>query len=297
MAILDQLTRLWSDPPPAYAFEVSEAGVAFAPPDAPSQIKFRPFEPGVLLVSPSHDNVQNAESFAAHIAALAPQNGRKRRTAAVILPDYCARVQVLDFDSFPDDAGEQLSLIRFRLRKSVPFDIESAVVSYSVQPPGANGKLDVIAALVAKEIVTRYEAPFRAAGFAPGFVTTSTMAMLNLAPRSGRSIVLKLSGRVLSLLALDGERLKLARCVELDAVSPEDVLAVLYPTLAFIEDEMSERAERLLMCGFGDQGREWALAWQQELQLPVEALRSRFGAPGSYNAGLLGYLEEVGASA
>ena len=48
MAFLDQISRLWSDPAPAYAFEVSEAGVAFAPPDAPGEIKFHPFEPGVL---------------------------------------------------------------------------------------------------------------------------------------------------------------------------------------------------------------------------------------------------------
>ena len=248
-------------------------------------------------MSPSHDNVQNPESFAAHIAGLLPKNGHKRRTAAVILPDYCARVQVLDFDAFPDDAGEQLSLIRFRLRKSVPFDVESAVVSYAPQPRGPNGKLDVVAALVALEIVTRYEAPFRAAGFTPGFVTTSTLAMLNLAPRSGRAIMLKLSGRVLSVLALDGERLKLARCVELDSVSSDDVLAVLYPTLAYIEDEVSDRAEKLLMCGFGEFGRAWAPAWERELQLPVESLQSRFGAPGPHNAGLLGYLEGVGASA
>ena len=40
---------------------------------------------------------------------------KKRREAALILPDYCARVAVLDFDSFPADPKEQLSLVRFRL--------------------------------------------------------------------------------------------------------------------------------------------------------------------------------------
>ena len=30
--------------------------------------------------------------------------GRKRRDVALILPDYCTRIAVLDFDSFPGDA-------------------------------------------------------------------------------------------------------------------------------------------------------------------------------------------------
>ena len=63
------------------------------------------------------------------------RNGaKKRRPAAVILPDYAARVSVLDFDSFPSSPEEQLSLVRFRVKKTIPFDIDSAAVSYWVQP-------------------------------------------------------------------------------------------------------------------------------------------------------------------
>lgn len=297
MAPFDSIKRLWSDPPPEYAFEISEAGIALAPCVSAGQMKFHPFEPDVLSVSPVHDNLNKPEAFAAHVAALAPSpNGRKRRSAALILPDYAARVQVLDFDSFPAAPEEQLALVRFRAKKSVPFDVESAVVSYWAQPSNGNGQVDVVAAIIALEIVARYEAPFRAAGFQPGFVTTSALAALSLAPRAGRFIVLKLSGRALSVLALEGDHLKLVRCVELDHVASGDILAVLYPTLAYMEDEMSAGPEKLFLCGFGDLARDWAPAWQSELNLPVEPLVSRLGTPGPYNAGLLGYLAEMGAS-
>ncbi|HZT38964.1 MAG TPA: hypothetical protein VFA28_13800 [Bryobacteraceae bacterium] len=298
MALFDYIQRLWSDPPPEYAFEISEAGIAFTPCASAGQMQFRPFEPEVLSVSPVHDNLNKPEAFAAHVAALAPSpNVRKRRSAALILPDYAARVQVLDFDSFPALAEEQLALVRFRARKSVPFDVESAVVSYWVQPSNGSGKVDVVAAIIALEIVARYEAPFRAAGFQPGFVTTSALAALNLAPRAGRFILLKLSGRALSALALENDRLKLTRCVELDRVESDDILAVLYPTLAYMEDELSAGPEKLLLCGFGDRARDWATRWQSELNLPVEALGSRFGTPGPYNSGLLGYLTGWGGGA
>jgi len=42
----------------------------------------------------------------------------KRRGAAVILPDYAARVTVLDFDSLPSIEDEQLSLVRFRVQEN-----------------------------------------------------------------------------------------------------------------------------------------------------------------------------------
>ena len=64
--------------------------------------------------------------------------------------------------------------MRFRVKKTVPFDIESAAVSYWVQPAaGSKGKVEVVAVTVALEILARYEALFRNAGFQPGEVTTS----------------------------------------------------------------------------------------------------------------------------
>ncbi len=296
MSFLDSLPALFQDSAPAYAFELSEAGVAFAPANRAGEMRFHEFEPGVLSVSPARDNVLRPEIFTAHIAALVPMNGnRKRRSAALILPDHSARVQVLDFDSFPSSADDQRALVRFRFKKSVPFDVDSAAVSYHVQPATAGAKIEVIAAVSSLDIIARYEAAFRSAGFQPGFVTTSSIAALNLVPAAGLSVLAKLSGTVLSVLVTNAGRLRLVRTVELEQVASDDVLSVLYPTLAYIEDELKVTPDRLLLCGFGPEGHAWQSGWQQELGLTVEALQSRGGAPGQFNAGLLGYLESAGA--
>ena len=293
MALKDKLSQLIADPPPAYFFELSEAGIAHSVLEKSGalNVQFHPLEAGVLSVSPLHDNVQQPEILAARVAGLIPANGgRKRRRAALILPDYVARIAVLDFDAFPSDAAEQLSLVRFRIKKSVPFDIESAAVSYHVQPARGRGKIDVVAAVVAREIVVRYEAPFRAANYVPGLVTTSSLAALNLMRAEGIAVLAKLSGHALSVMVLDGTALRLARCVELEEIAKEEMLAVLYPTLAYIEDEMASRAGKLLLCGFGE-APALASEWQAELGVPVEPIHSRLGAATAYNAGLLGYLE------
>ena len=291
---MGSLANILKDPPPAYAFELSESGIAFAKIGQVPQINFQPFEEGVLSVSPVRDNIQKSEVLAEHIGALAPSSGGRKRRAALILPDYCARVALLDFDSFPSVAEEQRALIRFRMRKTLPFDVESAVVSYYAQPrAGQTGKIEVLAAVLASEIVLRYEGPFRAAGFIPGFVTTSAIAMLNMLDPDGVTLVVKLNGRTLTAVVLDGAVVKLLRCVEITDGNQEELEAVVLPTLAYIEDELSTTPKRILLCGLGLSGERIAQGWAQEWSVPVDTVRSRYGAPGPTNAGLLGYLESV----
>lgn len=292
---MTSLAGLLKDPPPAFAFELSEAGMACARIAEPSKVNFTPWENGVLQVSPAHDNLHQPHVVQERIHALAPPNGHRKRRAALILPDYCARVAVLDFDNFPTDQHEQVALLRFRMKKSVPFDVDSAIVSYTVQArgTGARAKVEVLAALMGSEIVAHYEAPFRTAGFNPGMVTTSSLAALNLCNPEGITMLVKIGGRVLSVLVLDGSTLKLARCVETDAARPEEIEAVLHPTVAYIEDELKAKPRRIWLCGFGPESAELARQWNAEWGVDVEPLRSQFGAPGGNDAGLLGYLESV----
>jgi type IV pilus assembly protein PilM len=287
---MPSLTHLLNDPPPAFAFELSEDGIAFARRGAEEHHAFKRFEAPVLKVSPVHDNVQNADALKATIDAIVPHDGKKRR-AALILPDYCARVAVLDFDSFPATVEEQRALVRFRMKKSVPFDVDSAVVAYHAQPRVGKAKIDVVVAIMAREIVTRYEAPFREAAFQPGDVITSSLAVLNCVQPDGLTMVAKLCGRTLSAMVLDGSTLKLFRCVEMEDASRAEIEAVLHPTFVYIEDELHTAPNRLLLCGFGADGHDLAHEWQAQWNAKVELLRSRFGAPSQTDAGLLGYLE------
>lgn len=288
------LSSFFQDPPPSYVFELSESGLAFAKIGPVPQINFMPFEEGVLTVSPVHDNVRQPEILASYIDAIAPANGNRKRRAALILPDYAARTAVLDFDAFPSSHDEQRGLVRFRMKKSVPFDVDSATVSYFAQPrAGQTGKIEVLVSIIATEIVVRYEGPFRAAGFVPGFATTSALAMLNMLEPDGVTLVVKLNGRTLTAVVIDGSVVKLVRCVELSDVTREDLEGVIMPTMAYIEDELQTSPKRVLLCGLGMLSERIAREWSSQWNVPIEALRSRFGAPGPLNAGLLGYLESL----
>jgi len=291
--MLDMLKSLFEEAPPAMAFEITEAGIASARIASRAELDFLPLKPGTLAVSPLKENVLDPGEFIAAVRQLSgSQTARKRRDVALILPDFSARISVLDFDTFPKDAKEQAALIRFRLKRSVPFDVESAAMSFWAQD-AAKGKTDVVVVMAPLEIVSRYEAPFRTAGMNPGMITTSCLAALELAPEAGLSVLAKLTGKVLTVVVRDMAQLKLVRCLELPSSELEDVAAVLVPTFVYIEDNLGRCAEKLFLCGFGSATSDAQERFAEELGVEVEPLRSPLATPGENNAGLLGYLRSI----
>jgi type IV pilus assembly protein PilM len=294
MRLPGPISALLQEPPPVLAFEISEAGISVARMGAKTELDFRPLKTGVLSVSPLKDNVLMPDELSLAVRELAPVNGsRKRRDAALILPDYSTRIAVLDFDSFPTDQKEQLSLVRFRLRKSIPFDVESAAMSYCVLPAESK-KYDVVVVVTPLEVVSRYEAPFRAAGMNPGLVTTSSLAALSLVDDGGITVMAKVTGHALTVMVLHHGRLKLVRCLEIAGTDIAEIAADLYPTFVYIEDQLGAKAERLLLCGFGERMETARQQFQHELAVEVQPVRSPLGPPSENNAGLLGYLRSLG---
>lgn len=230
----------------------------------------------------------------------APQRGQ---TAALVIPDYAVRMAILDFEAFPSGEEERSALIRFRLRKSVPFHVEEAQVSYSIQLQEQK-RIEILAVAIAGPILNEYESLFHDAAFRIGIVTPSSIAALPLyaTNETGLTMVAKIAGTTFSVLLLQQGRVRLVRCLDLAAgeadttvQSDETVLDLLQQTLAFAEDQLGERPRRLLLCGFGPQTDSVGRLAEQEFQIPYALVRSKYGAASQTNAGLLGFLERYAA--
>jgi len=296
MSIFESIKHLVMDPPPECVFELSSEGLAWAKTDEPGRVEWTPLPDGAIEVGPISDNVKLPDELLKAVRSVAPPLPNRRRRAALLLPDYSARVAVLDFDTFPSDALEQVQLAKFRIKRVVPFDIESAVVSCHPSPRPGEKKVDVTVAAVNLEIATHYEAPFRAAGYHCGFVGLSALAALSLAGSAaagGPVVIAKRSGQVLAVSLIKQNHLRMFRCVELNELDEEAVIDILAPTFAFAEDEFGERPRTLLLSGFGRLEEATVARWREELGAPVEQLRSRFGQPGPANGGIYGFLEKV----
>jgi type IV pilus assembly protein PilM len=101
----------------------------------------------------------------------------KTRDVTLVVPDAAVRVLLLDFDELPAKAEEALPVVRFRLKKLLPFDADDAAVSYQVMASTRAG-MQVIAVAMPKQVLADYESVVREAGFEPGAVIPSTLAAL-----------------------------------------------------------------------------------------------------------------------
>jgi type IV pilus assembly protein PilM len=99
----------------------------------------------------------------------------RERQTTLVLPDAAVRVLLLEFDQLPTKAAEALAVVRFRLKKLLPFDADDAVVSYQVMSQNKN-MVRVLAVAVPKDVLAEYESMVREAGFEPGAVLPSTLA-------------------------------------------------------------------------------------------------------------------------
>src|ERR1700678_3173475 len=102
---------------------------------------------------------------------------RSMGTRPRVVPDAAVRVLLLDFDTLPGKAAEALPIVRFRLKKMLPFDADDAAVSYQVMET-RKGSVKGVAVAIPRGGLAEYEGVVREAGFEPGAVLPSTLAAL-----------------------------------------------------------------------------------------------------------------------
>jgi type IV pilus assembly protein PilM len=292
MSLLDSITSLlrdqrslFVDPPPEFAFEISASGIAMSRTRPPAIVQYSALAEGVLQPSPIRENITDMPAFAAAVRKLAPTSGG-RRSAALILPDNAMRLAVLEFDNLPEKEEEKMALVRFRLKKTVPFEVETASVSYHVQPGNK-----VLVAVTPADVIRQYEQPFRDAGLHPGVVTPAVLALLELLPAHGSYLVAHQNSGALAVLVVGSGILTLARSLELSGDSPmEEIASDLYATRVYVEDQAGERPDRLYLAGFGSTSNTVSARLASELDVEVQVVPDQ-------HPGLAGYLRSLSRSA
>ncbi len=110
-------------------------------------------------------------------AEKAERGAGRLKDVTLVVPDSAVRVLFLDFDQLPTKVVEALPVVRFRLKKLLPFDADDAMVSYQVMS-NEKGTIKLLAVAMPKAVLEEYEAVVLAAGYLPGAVLPSTLAAL-----------------------------------------------------------------------------------------------------------------------
>jgi type IV pilus assembly protein PilM len=247
--------------PPA-AVELSSEGVlAAALPAARSRrsasaekgcvYAFAPLASGALIPSLDEPNLRAPEVVASAIRSALSQVAPRTRAVTLVLPDTLVRVFVLDFDSIPAKASEAVPVVRFRLRKMVPFDVEPAGVSYQVLAQNES-ECKVLAAIVPGPILAEYEAAVRDAGYEPGAVLSSSLAALEAADATEGVLAANLSARSITTAVTSGQDLLLYRTLDLPpdpASRAAEISRSIAVAAAYFEDKLGAPPRRLYYAG------------------------------------------------
>lgn len=194
---------------------------------------------------------------------------------ALLVPDPVIRVFVQHFEDFPRSSQEALPLLRWKLRKSVPFDSEEMLLSYIRQAPRNNG-VNVVTALARLPIVREYEDVVRAAKLRPGVVLSSSIAAVALLDDDKPTLMVRVAGSALTTAIVRGSILCGYRCTELpvhgNELAPKTLLDEVFPVAAYYQDTWQEKIQSVVVSGLGARLSEFVSLLEEEFHCPVHSL-------------------------
>jgi type IV pilus assembly protein PilM len=209
--------------------------------------------PGTVVPDLMEPNLRERTAVFHTIRDTLDSVGGRSRDVIAVLPDTAVRVVLLDFETLPQKPDEVEGVVRFRLKKSLPFDVEKAKVSYHAQPVPAGVR--VIAAVALTSVVEDYESAFRDAGYNPGIVMPSMLAALGAVSSERPTMIIKVDARTTSISILDQDQLLLFRTLENArgvTISGDHLAEEVYPSIVFFQDTYNLNIERIFLAGLPD---------------------------------------------
>ena len=133
---------------------------------------------GLLIPSLTGENIRNRNAVLAALARVFERIGGRPRRIGLIVPDLVAKVSIVRFEKIPSRASDLDQLVRWQVRKTAPFPIEDAQVSYVRGLHAPDGQ-DFIVSLARRTVVEEYERLCADAGSHAGLVDLATFNVIN----------------------------------------------------------------------------------------------------------------------
>ena len=280
----------WLDvtPHPQVACEIATNYVAAARWSRGSGLEAFAVEPlpaAAIVPSPVETNILMLPEVRSAVGRAFSRLRVKGQVAALLIPDPVVPVFVLHFDVFPRRPSEAEPLLRWRLKKSTPFEAEETIISFMRQAPREEG-VDIVTALARLRIIREYEQLMQSVGLAPGVVLSSTLAALPLVEDHHSTLLARVAGRTLTTAIIREGILWNYRCIELSAdgheLSPQNLLDEIYPVTTYYQDSWKEDIAAVLVSGLGSRMDEFREPLQRELRCQVTSLLAAAARQGRF---------------
>jgi type IV pilus assembly protein PilM len=274
-----KVTR-WLDatPHPPVAIEILNDRIAaarFGRSGALDAYAVEALPPGAIVPSAVESNIGNAAAVKLAVSNACIRLKAKAEDAALILPDPVIRVFVQHFDEFPRSTAEAEPMLRWKLKKSVPFEVDETLISFMRQSPRDEG-VDIVTALSRLRIIREYEALAESAELYPGVVLSSSLAAISLLDDEKPTLLARVAGNSLTTVIVREGILSSYRCTDLpaqgDDLTPHMLLEEIFPVAAFYQDTWREGVQAVAVTGLGSRLPEFIGPFEEEFHCPISSL-------------------------
>jgi len=270
----------WLDavPHPSVAIEIGVnrlAAIRYKRNGSVSEIAMESLPAGAIAPSAVERNLADLETVRAALFKVCSQLQAKNEDIAMLLPDPAIRVFVQHFEEFPRSPEEALPMLRWKLKKSLPFGVDETVLSFARQAPREVG-VDVLTVFARLSIVREYEDLVETVGLHPGVVLSSSLAAVSLLEEQNTTLLARVSGTVVTTAILREGALCGYRCTELPArgndLTPQMLLEEIFPATVYFRETWGEGIQSIRVAGLNARLPEFIGPLQNEFKCSVKSL-------------------------
>jgi Tfp pilus assembly PilM family ATPase len=217
-------------------------------------------------------NVHDPGALAAAVTRALDAVSPRPRRVALVLPDTVGKLSLLRFEKVPAKVQDLDQLIRWQMRKAVPFKIEEGQVSWIPGVALPDGGREYLVTTARRDIIESYERACQAAGADPGIVDLATVNLVNavLATETGGP---QAADWLLVHVAADYSTLAVVRGGDLiffrtrPAERDDDLSDLVHQTTMYHEDRLGGGGfSRVVLAGASSRGLEQAERVRRDLE-------------------------------
>ena len=293
-----RIERFFEPQLPAVACEISREAVSLVrldplKPNVVERFAVVPLKQGLVVPSLTKPNIASIPELMAAIRSAVAKTEVKLIKTSLAIPDSSAKSAIHIMDTVPPSENEKQQLLKWKLKKAVPFNVEESRLSYWERKT-SDGKHAFLTVCICREVLSQFEEVFQKLGIHVGYISLSSFAAFDLLARMDPGAVqksvllLRMGPTDTSSLIMQEGRVSFFRHAERNGqeeipISPlsqsqsmkqfQEIYDELYPCVMYYQDKLSSQPiNKIYVACHQEPPPATFSSLSERLQNPVEPL-------------------------
>jgi len=283
-SVLSPITTLFQPPKPRWACEFTSRHVVVAGVDSShKKVVGKTAEPlpgDAIVGSLSEKNLREWNAVLEITGDALRRVGARGFEISLVIPDDSSRISFITAETLPSKSEDREAFVRWKLKKSVPFDVDEAQIAYQILGP-ATGRdekgVELMVAMSPRSIVQEYEELLERLNIHAGYVVPSSIAAMNLYPNAAPGsrpedvLFVKIGPDSIATMIFQYDRPRFFR-----RVADMSLYDAVYPTMMYYQDKLGGTTlAGAMVCGYDKNLHLEVSRLQEALRIPVRSMEPK----------------------